>query len=118
MQSNTFTGNLAKTPSQTGQGDSAVTRFTLLSNEYAGKNKETGESKERTVGLQFSAFGAKADLIAKNFDKGDQMVVSFRIENNNYKASGKDVYDYNFIVLDLEFGARGKVSREKAAASE
>lgn len=112
MQSNMFTGNLASAPVLTGSGERAVCKFTLISNEYAGKD-EGGAAKERAVSIQFTAFRGKAEAIAKNALKGDQLIVTHRIENNNYQKAGEDVYGYNFVVDDFAFGAPGKAKREQ-----
>jgi single-strand DNA-binding protein len=109
---NHFIGRVAATPTMQGNGDSAVTKFTLIKNEYAGKDQE-GEVKERVVSIQFTVFRSKAETIAKYINKGDQLIVSYRIENNHYVKDGEDVYGYNFIVDDFEFGAPGAISREK-----
>lgn len=116
MQKNVFVGNLAKAVVVSGNGDRAVARFTLISNEYAGKDKETGEARERSVSIQFTAFRAKA--IAKNAMKGDQLIVDYRIENNNFQKDGEDVYGYNFVVEDFTFGAPGKEKREQFRAGQ
>jgi hypothetical protein len=47
MQKNVFVGNLARPATVTGTGDRAVARFTLIANEYAGKDKDTGQTRER-----------------------------------------------------------------------
>ncbi len=112
MQQLTFVGNLAKAATLTGSGDRAVAKFTLIANEYAGKDA-SGEARERSVAIQFTAFRGKAEAIAKNALKGDQLIVSFRIENNNYQKNGEDVYDFNFLVEDFRFGAPGKEKREQ-----
>jgi single-strand DNA-binding protein len=107
-----FSGNLAKTPVLSGSGDKAVLKFTLISNEYAGKD-DAGESRERTVSLQFTAFRQKAEVIARNAMKGDQLIVGYRIENNRYKdKDDNDVYGYDFILESFEFGAPGREKRE------
>ena len=113
MQKNVFVGNLAKLASITGAGDRAVARFTLISNEYAGKDKETGEVRERSVAIQFTAFRSKAEAIAKNVLKGDQLIVEYRVENNEYEKDGEAVYGYNFILEDFAFGAPGKAKRDQ-----
>lgn len=113
MQKNVFVGNLARPASVTGTGERAVARFTLIANEYAGKDKDTGESRERAVAIQFTAFRAKAEAIAKNALKGDQLIIDYRIENNDYEKAGEPVYGYNFIVEDFAFGAPGKEKREQ-----
>jgi single-strand DNA-binding protein len=115
MQHNTFIGNLAKAATITGSGDRAVCKFTLISNEYAGKDKDSGEARQRMVSIQFTAFRQKGEAIAQYALKGDQLIVHYRIENNRYtdKASGEEVYGYNFIVEDFGFGAPGKEKREQ-----
>jgi single-strand DNA-binding protein len=113
MQVNIFCGHLAKTPTLNGSGDRAVAKFTLITNEYAGKD-ESGEVRERSVSIQFTAFRQKAETIAHNALKGDQLIVTYRIENNNYKdKDGNDVYGYNFVVDGFDFGAPGKEKRDQ-----
>ncbi len=115
MQKNVFVGNLARPATVAGTGDRSVTRFTLITNEYAGKDKETGESRERSVAIQFTAFGKKGEAIAKNALKGDQLIIDYRVENNDYEKNGETVYGYNFIVEDFAFGAPGKEKRDQWA---
>lgn len=112
MQHNVFVGNLAGAPTMSGTGDRAVCRFTLIANEYAGKDNG-GAVKERAVSIQFTAFRAKAEAICKNAMKGDQLILNYRIENNNYEKAGETVYGFNFIVEDFAFGAPGKEKREQ-----
>lgn len=116
MQSNIFVGNLAKAATLSGSGDRAVCKFTLISNEYAGKDKDSGEARQRAVAIQFTAFRQKGEAIAQYVLKGDQLIIHYRIENNQYtdKTSGEEVYGYNFIVEDFAFGAPGKEKRERA----
>lgn len=113
MQNNVFIGNLASAPSLTGSGDRAVVKFTLIANEYAGKD-EAGNTREKSVAIQFTAFRGKAEAIQKHCSKGDQLIVSYRIENNRYTdKSGEEVYGYNFLLDDFTFGAPGKAKREE-----
>lgn len=118
MQANTFVGKLAKAAAISGSGTKAVTRFTLLSNEYAGKDSDTQESRERVVSIQFTAFGAKGETIARTCFKGDQLVISYRVENNNYEKAGEQIYSYNFVVEGFEYGAPGREKREHLANRE
>jgi len=112
-----FTGRHAKAVTLQGTGDKAVAKFTLIRNQYAGKDEATGESQEREVAIQFTAFRAKAEAINRNFLKGDQMSVVARLENNNYTDSNHvDVYGFNFIVEEFEFGAPGEAKRNQLAA--
>ena len=111
-----FTGRHAKAVTLIGHGDKAVAKFTLIRNQYAGKDEESGESLERMVAVQFTAFRKKAEAIAKNFFKGDQMVVVARLENNNYEKDGVDHFGFNFIVDEFDFGAPGEGKRAELAA--
>ncbi len=98
-----FVGRVAKTITLTGD----VAKIVLLRNEYAGKDV-SGEAKERMVGLQFTAFGKQAEVLAKNSKKGDQLVLSYRVENNDYvDAKAVERFGHNFIVTSFEFGAKG-----------
>lgn len=111
-----FAGRLAATPELKQHGETKVTRFRLIRNEYAGKD-ESGERRERQVSVPFAAFGKKAELIANNTMVGDQLIVHASISNNNYTDSNNvERYDYNFEVEQVEFGAPGAEKRKKLAA--
>lgn len=107
-----FTGRIAKAPVLTGNGDRAVCKFTLIRNEYAGKDQAGERKEDKVISIQFTAFRGKAEAIAKHAFKGDQLIVSARIENNNW-TDGEDQkhYDYGFIIDDFEFGAPGEEKR-------
>lgn len=118
MQANVFGGKLAKAATVSGTGNKAVTRFTLITNEYAGKDSETQEARERVVSLQFTALGAKGETIARTCCKGDQLFINYRVENNNYEKAGETIYSYNFVVESFEYGAPGREKREQLASRE
>lgn len=118
MQINSFIGRAASSPTVTGAGDNAVAKFVLISNEYAGKDKDSGESKERAVSLRFTAFGKMGETLAKNVMKGDQLIVDYRIENNNWTDKDQqEQYGYNFVVKGFEFGAPGEAKRAQLAGN-
>ena len=112
-----FTGRIAAAPVLTNPSGTKVCKFTLISNEYAGKD-EAGEAQERPLSIQFTAFGPKAEAISKHCHKGDQLIIEkAKMENNNYKAAdGKEVYGYSFIVDSFEFGAPGAEKRTQLDA--
>jgi single-strand DNA-binding protein len=112
-----FDGRVAKAPVLTRPGNSAVCKFTLIRNEYAGKDEATGTPREeRAVSIQITAFGKKAEAIAQNAMQGDQLFVTTRIENNNFAKDGVEVYGFNFILEDFDFGAPGPQKRAQLAA--
>lgn len=118
MQKNIIVGNVTKPPTLSGSGDSAVCRFLMVANEYAGKDKDTGESKEKTLAIWLTAFRSKAEAIAKHVKTGDQLIIDYALENNIYQKDGEDVYGYNFIVQEFQFGAPGKEKREQLAGGD
>lgn len=108
-----FAGRLAAAPTQTGAGEKAIVKLTLIRNDYAGKD-EGGEAKTRVVAIQFTAFGKKGEAIAKHCMKGDQLIVSARISNNNWTDKDEvEHYGFNFTIDEFEFGAP---AAEKRAA--
>lgn len=109
MQNNIFVGRVAAAPETSGQ-ENTVTRLTLITNEYAGEGKE-----DRTVSIPFTAFGKRGDALANNVRKGDQLIVTYRIENNRWQKDGVEQYGYNFIIQDFQFGAAGVATREALA---
>jgi len=113
-----FSGRIAAAPVLTNPNGTKVCKFTLISNEYAGKDEGTGEALERQLSIQFTAFNAKAEAIAKHCYKGDQLFLfHVKMENNNYTAGdGKEVYGYSFIVDGFEFGAPGAEKRSQLEA--
>ena len=57
-----------------------------------------------------SSFGKQAEFVEKYLKKGTKVVVSGRLENNNYtNKEGHKVYDIRIMVEDVEF-AESKVS--------
>lgn len=111
-----FDGRLAAAPELKTHGETNVLRFRLIRNEYAGKDKETGKRIEKQVSIPFTAFGARAELIAKNCMIGDQLIVHATISNNNFTDSNQvERYDYNFEVEQVDFGAPGAEKRKKLA---
>lgn len=105
-----FTGRLSAAPESRSHGDTDVTKFTLIRNEYAGKDSK-GKAKERVVSIQFTAFNGLGTAIAEHAKKGDQLIVEAELSNNNYEKDGVDVYGYNFTVRNFEFGAPGPEKR-------
>lgn len=108
-----FVGHVAAAPVLSNHGD---TKFTLIRNEYAGKDEGSGEARERQVSIQFTAFGPRGEAIAKHVMKGDQLSVEARLENNNFKdGEGVERFGFNFVVKDFEYGAPGQAKRRQLA---
>ncbi|AVX40711.1 single-stranded DNA-binding protein [Yersinia massiliensis] len=113
QQNNIFVGNLAAPLEMKGENDKLICKFTLIANEYIGKDPSTNESKYREVSIRFTGFGKVATRLEKALLVGDQVITSFSISNNNYEREGKMVYGHNFIVQDFQLGAPGKARKER-----
>jgi single-strand DNA-binding protein len=103
-----FTGRLAASPTLSQHDETRVAKFTLIRNDYVGKDKP-----ERVTSIQFTAFNGRAKAIADNARKGDQLIVQASLQNNTYEKGDETVYGYNFVVDSFEFGAPGEESRER-----
>lgn len=110
MQVHLHVGRVAAAPEVRG----TVCKFTLLSDEFAGRDGD-GEALEELLSIQFTAFGKNAKRIAENVCKGDQLIVEFRMKNNNYQKEGVTHYGYDFIVERYQNGAPGKEKRQRFA---
>ncbi|MBY0365157.1 MAG: single-stranded DNA-binding protein [Burkholderiaceae bacterium] len=115
MNQGTFTGRVAKAPNFRDGGKTPVCYLTLIRNEYAGRDEESGDVNERKVAIPFTVFGKKAKAIADNAYVGDQLIVSYRLANNDREVEGGTEYGFSFIVDDFEFGAPGELKRDKLA---
>lgn len=112
----TFIGRLAAVPTLTRHGDTSVTRFILIRNEYAGKNSKTGEIRVRNVALPLTVFNGQSKALAEYYCIGDQLIVFYRIENNHYTdKDGDKCYSFNFIVDGWQFGAPNETKRQRLA---
>jgi len=112
-----FDGRVAQAPTLTHPNGNPICKFTLIRNEFAGTDDSGHVREERVVNIQFTAFGPRGEAIAKNVMEGDQLIITARIANNNYtKEDGQEVYGFNFLVDNFDFGAPGSRKRAQLAA--
>lgn len=113
-----FEGRAAAAPELHTYGDTKVTRFRLIRNEYAGKDGE-GNRKERQVSIPFTAFAGMAETLARNVMTGDQLMIEAKLSNNNFTDKDEvERYDYNFEVVEFTYGAPGAEKRKKLAEAK
>lgn len=113
-----YTGRVAAAPVLTRPNGTPVCKFTLIRNEYAGKNEDGSERPERVVRIQFTAFRGIAEAIAQHALEGDQLEVEARLENNDFTdKDGVERWGYNHVVESFEFGAPGKLKRAQLEAN-
>jgi len=119
MNKGSFVGRIAKAPVFRDGGRTPVCFFTLIRNEYAGKDEVTGDAREeRKVAIPFTIFGSRAKTISEHAYVGDQLVVEYRLVNNDREVQGETEYGFSFIVDDFEFGAPGETKRQKLSQQQ
>ena len=114
MNKGYFAGRVAKAPTLRQGVSTTVCYFTLIKDEYVGKDNN-GDTLTRKVALDFTAFGGQADVLA-NQRPGDQLMIEYSIQNNEKVVNDQTVYGLQLVVQDFEFGAPGKATREHLAA--
>jgi len=107
MNKGIFVGRLAREAGFKETEKSVVCRFTLINNEYAGKDGN-GDAVERKVAIPFTAFGKIAKVVNEHVKVGDQLIVSYHVQNNDYEKDGAMTYSFSFVVDELDFGAKKK----------
>lgn len=112
-----FAGRVAKAPVFRDGGKTPVCYFTLIRNEYAGKD-EGGDAVEHKVAIPFTAFNKKAVAISENVLVGDQLIVEYKLANNDQGQGDQKEYGYSFIIENFEFGAPGELKRERLTKSD
>lgn len=118
MNTGIFVGRVAKAPVFRDGGKKPVCFVTLISNEFAGKDEATGDTRERTVAIPFTAFGATAAAISEHAFVGDQLIIQYRLANNDREENNQMEYGFSFIVDGFNFGAPGELKRAALAANQ
>ncbi len=108
-----YVSRLPELHKSTGERQVAVTRFDIAVNKK-GKYKDQSECDF----FHCTSFGKTAEFIEKYFDVGSRMLLTGRVENNNYTNNkGEKVYGYQVIVEEVEF-AESKSSDIQGAVDE
>jgi len=101
-------GRLGQDPEvrYTPKGD-AVCNFSLAHSDRW-KDRDTGETKERTEWVRFVAFGRQAEIIGQYAKKGDQLWCAGQQQTRSYEKDGQTRYTTEIKVREFEFvGSRG-----------
>lgn len=100
-----FMGNLTRDPEirySQGENSLAIARFSIAVNRRFARQGDTD-----TDFFNCTAFGKQAEFVEKYFRKGSRMLLSGRVENNNYtNANGEKVYSVQVIAEEIEFAER------------
>lgn len=98
-------GNLTRDPEirySQGENATAVARFSIAVNRRFARQGE-----DDTDFFNCVAFGKQAEFVEKYFRKGSRMLLSGRIQNNNYtNNNGEKVYSVQIVAEEIEFAER------------
>jgi single-strand DNA-binding protein len=98
-------GNLTRDPEirySQGENSMAIARFSLAVNRRFTRQGETD-----TDFFNCTAFGRQAEFVEKYFHQGSRMLITGRIQNDNYtNKNGEKVYSVQVIVEEVEFAER------------
>lgn len=92
-------GRLTRNPEVKYNNDKAIARFTLAVDR---KYKRDGEPEADFFNC--TAFGKTAEVVEKYVTKGTKLLITGRIQNDNYtNKDGQTVYSVQILVDELEF---------------
>ena len=81
---------------------SAVTNLTIATNE-SGKDKQTGEQKERTEWHRVAMFNRLAEIAAEYLRKGSQVYIEGKLRTRKWQdKSGNDRYTTEIIADEMQ----------------
>ena len=110
-------GNLTRDPEirySQGENSLAIARFSLAINRRFAKQGDTEVDY-----FNCTAFGKQAEFIEKYFRKGSRMLVSGRVQNDNYtNKNGEKVYSVQIIAEEIEFAERKGSGQTSGGAPE
>ena len=102
-------GNLGGDPeTRAMRSGGTVTNFTLETNE-PGKDKQTGEQKDRTEWHKVAMFNRLAEIAAEYLRKGSQVYIEGKLRTRKWQGQdGNDRYTTEIIADEMQMlGSRG-----------
>lgn len=108
-------GNLTRDPEirySQGENSLAIARFSIAVNRRFSRQGDTD-----TDFFNCTAFGKQAEFVERYFKQGSRMLLSGRVQNDNYtNKNGEKVYSVQIIAEEVEFAERKSTADAHAAA--
>jgi single-strand DNA-binding protein len=98
----TLLGNLGADPELKSSAKGPVLKMRLAT-EHSFLNKEKNEREKRTEWHTLTMFGARAEALARLLHKGERIMVTGRLQTNDWEKDGQKHYRTEIIVDDLCF---------------
>ena len=109
-------GNLTRDPEirySQGENSLAIARFSVAVNRRFARQGETDVDF-----FNCTAFGRQAEFLEKYFRQGSRVLLSGRIQNDNYtNKNGEKVYSVQIIAEEIEFAERKSTADANAATA-
>lgn len=109
-------GNLTRDPEirySQGENSLAIARFSLAINRRFSRQGEADVDF-----FNCTAFGKTAEFVEKYFKQGSRMLLSGRVQNDNYtNKNGEKVYSVQIIAEDIEFAERKSAADQNTGNS-
>ena len=110
-------GNLTRDPEiryTQSENSLAIARFSIAVNRRFARQGDTDVDF-----FNCTAFGRQAEFVEKYFKQGSRMLLSGRVQNDNYtNKNGERVYSVQIIAEEIEFAERKSTADANASASQ
>ena len=107
-------GNLTRDPEiryTQSENSMAIARFSIAVNRRFSRQGDTD-----TDFFNCTAFGKQAEFVEKYFKQGSRMLLTGRVQNDNYtNRNGEKVYSVQIIAEEIEFAERKSTADANAA---
>ena len=107
-------GNLTRDPEirySQGENSLAIARFSIAVNRRFSRQGDTD-----TDFFNCTAFGKQAEFVEKYFKQGSRMLLTGRVQNDNYtNKNGERVYSVQFMADEIEFAERKSTADANAS---
>lgn len=105
-------GNLTRDPEirySQGENSLAIARFSIAVNRRFSRQGDTDF-------FNCTAFGKQAEFVEKYFKQGSRMLLTGRVQNDNYtNKNGERVYSVQIIAEEIEFAERKSTADANAS---
>ena len=107
-------GNLTRDPEirySQGENSLAIARFSIAVNRRFSRQGDTD-----TDFFNCTAFGKQAEFVEKYFKQGSRMLLTGRVQNDNYtNKNGERVYSVQIMAVEIEFAERQSTADANAS---
>ena len=107
-------GNLTRDPEirySQGENSLAIARFSIAVNRRFSRQGDTD-----TDFFNCTAFGKQAEFVEKYFKQGSRMLLTGRVQNDNYtNKNGERVYSVQIMADEIEFAERKRTADANAS---